>query len=83
MPNTTVTARFYVSEINYNQPHEPDSAKVALRPAYNNGQGNEAWSKATPSGDISLQISNPSAVAFFDAVRRANQNLHIEFSVAP
>lgn len=74
-----VTARFYVSEINYNQPAEPDAARILMRPAYNNGSGNEAWSKATPSGEITLQVSNPSAVAFFDAVRRENANLHLTF----
>jgi hypothetical protein len=37
--------------------------KVQLRPAY--GKGNEAWSKATPGGDLWLAISNPEAQGRF------------------
>lgn len=37
--------------------------KLQMRPCH--GKGNEAWSKATPGGDLWLAISNPEAQGKF------------------
>jgi hypothetical protein len=58
-----ITARFYVAEVT-KRPNQ--SATVVLQPAYANG-ANKDWSQATPSGKIELYVSNPDAVASFEA----------------
>ena len=74
----SVTARFYVAEM-IRRAYDPDAAEIKLKPAYNNGSGNEAWAKATPSGDMMLQVQNPGAVEFFDAAMREKRDLHVTF----
>lgn len=75
-----VTARFYVDEVK-KKAFDPKQAALVLKPAYNNGSGNEAWAKATPSGRIELQISNPDAVAFFNDAMDGGQDLHLTFEL--
>jgi len=29
---------------------------------YGNGKGNESWSKATPSGQLTMTVTNPAAI---------------------
>jgi hypothetical protein len=74
----TVTARFYVANVAH-PAHDPEAANIKLQPAYNNGDGNQAWSKATPSGSIELYITNPSAVEVFRQAQRDRADLHITF----
>lgn len=63
-----VQARFKCTNIR----HIPSStvgetlAEVSFMAAYNQGKGNESWSKWTPSGDIKMMITNPSAIEAFE-----------------
>lgn len=79
--NRTITARFYVSEV---AKSPGGNAKVTLQPAYANGANHE-WSQATPSGKIELFVTNPDAVAFYDAALSLPQSecLEIGFRVVP
>ena len=68
----TVQARFYVKEINHRHTGSPDEVNVEVKlgaafGAYLKGieEGNEDWSKWTPSGDIAITITNPSAIEQF------------------
>jgi hypothetical protein len=74
----SVTARFYVAEMTHRS-YDPDAAEITLKPAYNNGSGNEAWAKATPSGEMKLQVQNHPAVQFFAEAMRDRRDLHITF----
>jgi hypothetical protein len=73
-----VEARFWVKEIvhhhNGGQGDQPVTIKLAA--AYNDGKGNEDWSKWTPQGDISMMVTNPAAVAMFEL----GKHYKIEFS---
>lgn len=74
-----VTARFYVEELT-RRAYNPEHAAVKFKPAYR-GVENKAWSEATPSGEITLQISNPAAVDFFAEALAASHDLHLTFEV--
>jgi hypothetical protein len=77
-----VSARFYVDQIT-RRAYNPEHAEVLLKPAYNNGDGNQAWAEATPSGEIKLQIQNPSAVEWFAArLGVKDHDIHITFDDA-
>lgn len=76
---STVTARFYVAEMT-RRAYDPAAAEIVLKPAYNNGSGNEAWAKATPSGEIKLSVSNASAVEWFAEAMGERRDLHITFA---
>ena len=82
MPASATTLRFYVAELT-RQAHDPEAAKITLNPAYNNGKGNEAWAKATPSGKIELYVSNPPAVEFYALALRERRDIHITMEYAP
>lgn len=48
---------------------QPVTVKLAAH--YNDGKGgNEDWSKYTPSGDISMMITNAAASDFFELGKR-------------
>ena len=70
-----VTARFYVSTIEYG-PGTNASGKVILQPAYANG-ANAEWAQATPSGRIELYVNAEGAMAQFDQWRLDRTDLHI------
>lgn len=70
------TLRFFVSELT-KRAYNPEHAAIILKPAYNNGSGNEAWSEATPSGEITLNVNNPSAVKWFEACLNDKADIHI------
>lgn len=76
-----ITARFYVAEV-AKQPS--GDARLTLQPAYAGGANHE-WSKATPSGKIELYVSNPDAVAFFEAALGLpiDSCLEVGFRVVP
>ena len=42
-----------------------EQVDVELVAAYNDGVGNEDWSKYTPSGEIKMSITNPPASDYF------------------
>ena len=77
----TITARFYVSEV-AKQPG--GNAKITLQPAYAGG-ANRDWSTASPSGKIELFVTNPVAVAFYEAALGLPQIecIEVAFSVVP
>lgn len=63
-----VRAKFWVKEVTHHHNGSPTSDQpvtVKLAAAYNDGKGNEDWSKYTPSGDIVMLITNPAASDFF------------------
>lgn len=69
----TVQAMFYVKEINHRATANPGDVNVEVKlgaafGTYLKGlaEGNKDWSKYTPSGDISITITNPSAIEQFE-----------------
>lgn len=38
---------------------------IRLQPVYAEDGPNKSWSKATPSGEVTMQITNPPAATFF------------------
>lgn len=67
----TVRAKFFVKSILalHNGNHEADQAsEVKLGPVYGTDADdpNASWSKYTPSGEISMTITNPAAVDQFE-----------------
>lgn len=62
-----VQAKFWVSQINHQAPrsNEADSvATIEMQPVY--GEGNEDWSKYTPSGKLEMTVTNPAAIDQFE-----------------
>ena len=70
------TLRCYVSEMS-RFASQPEAAKITLKPAYNNGKGNESWATATPSGEIIIQVNNPSAVQWYQDCMDDKADIHI------
>ena len=69
----TVRAMFYVKEINHRATANPGDVNVEVKMgaafgSYLKGlaEGNKDWSKYTPSGDLSITITNPAAVEQFE-----------------
>lgn len=69
----TVRAMFYVKEINHRATSQPGDVNVEIKMAaafggYLKGlpEGNKDWSKYTPSGELAITITNPSAIAEFE-----------------
>lgn len=69
----TVRAMFYVKEINHRATGDASSVNVEVKMGaafgtYLKGlpEGNGDWSKYTPSGDLSITITNPSAIEQFE-----------------
>ncbi len=63
-----VKARFKCIEIRHIHGASPGGvlAELKFMAAYNDGKGNEDWSKWTPSGEIKMMVTNPAAIAAFD-----------------
>ncbi len=69
----TVRAMFYVKEINHRATGGPGDVNVEVKMGaafggYLRGlpEGNGDWSKWTPSGDLSITITNPAAIEQFE-----------------
>jgi hypothetical protein len=67
----TVRAKFFVKSIQAmtnGDPANDQCSEVKLAPVYgaNADDANAQWSKYTPSGEISMLITNPAAVDQFD-----------------
>ncbi len=69
----SVQAMFYVKEINHRATNQPDAVNVEIKMAaafgtYLNGlpEGNGDWSKWTPSGEMSMTVTNPAAIDQFE-----------------
>lgn len=70
---TLIKAKVSVSHIEESKssgtPEEKYSETVHMHPVYGDGEENKSYSDATPSGSISLAITNKSAWGFFVAGR--------------
>ncbi|RUV98337.1 hypothetical protein EOA88_00420 [Mesorhizobium sp. M5C.F.Ca.IN.020.14.1.1] len=69
----TVRAMFYVKEINHRATPNPGEVNAEIKMAaafgtYLRGlpEGNKDWSKWTPSGELSITITNPAAIEQFE-----------------
>ncbi len=76
MPPSTVVARFYVAEIT-RFAYSAGNRVVKLR-ASTKGEENKAWAAATPTGELSLTISNDRAAVWFE--ERLGQDVAITFA---
>lgn len=63
-----VLARFRCVEVKHLVTATPNDvfATITLVPVYNDGKGNESWSKYTPSGKLEMNVTNPAAIAAFE-----------------
>jgi hypothetical protein len=63
-----VEARFTLNEKKEIWQGMPGSrcCQMLFAAVYGNGKGNESWSKATPSGQLTISVTNPSAIDFFE-----------------
>lgn len=75
-----VRAKFYITTL---EPyHGSKGGTVKLRPVYSqdpNHENKQFWD-ATPGGEISMQINNPGAFAFFS--ERIGKEFYVDFSDA-
>lgn len=67
----TVRAKFFVKTKTYHHNGNPEadqSAEIKLAPVFgvNDHDANRIWSKYTPSGEITMLITNPTAIDQFD-----------------
>lgn len=75
-----VRAKFRVKSLNHLETHDPKEVLVelSLYAVYGDGKGNESWSKYTPSGEITMRITNPAAIEQFSP----GQDFYIDFTPA-
>lgn len=66
----TVRAKFYVKQINHmHHGQDNDATEITMAPVFGtfgDGSANESWSKHTPSGELTMMITNPAAVEKFE-----------------
>ena len=74
-----VIGRFYVDELT-RRGYNPGIGHVKLR-ASTKGEQNKTWAAATPSGEISMAISNESALEWFAA--HLGNDVEIRFAEIP
>mgnify|MGYP000322973180 CR=1 FL=1 len=79
----TVRAKFWVTGIRHLHQPSPDQvfAEITLAPVYAGQDGKPAnadWSKATPSGEIKMGVTNPAAIEKFTL----GQKFYIDFTPA-
>ena len=61
----SVQAKFQVQEIKHVYAGEGNDAATITMQAVTTGEGNESWSKWTPSGELTMHVTNPDAIAKF------------------
>ncbi|KAA0686021.1 hypothetical protein DTW90_34615 [Neorhizobium sp. P12A] len=68
MSAPVVRAKFRVMNIDAAQNADPNNVFVTIRmiPVWEHDGVNKAWSKATPSGELKISITNPAAIDKFD-----------------
>jgi hypothetical protein len=76
---SAVQARFYVSGLS-RFAYDTSSVQVTLQ-AVSRGEHNKSWAAATPAGQITMTIKNPSAASWF--TDRLGQEVSITFAEAP
>ncbi len=68
-----VRAKFFVESIVHEDvPGTDQYASITMRPVfgtYGDGKVNETWSKYTPSGQLTICITNPDAIDAFEKGR--------------
>ena len=74
-----VTLRFYVASVTE---HAGGSHAVVLQPDYKDG-ANKDWSKYTPSGTITLNLSTEASVEFYTTALRNKSTIAIEMVAVP
>lgn len=75
-----VRAKFSINSIElYSVPE--DSGRVKLQAVYGNGTENASWSKATPSGQLEMYISNPDAFIVFKQAFQNKKAVYLDFTV--
>lgn len=57
-----IIAHFYLAEINMSS-YMPKGIKATFKVVGN--EHNKTWAASTPTGELTMQIANPSAVALF------------------
>lgn len=64
-----VRAKFYVKSVREIHTPGPDRvAEIELSPVfgqYDDGEDNASWSKYTPSGELTMTVTNPAAIEQF------------------
>lgn len=63
-----VRAKFRVRDVKHLHASTPEDvcAEISLYAVWGDGKGNESWSKATPSGDLKMLVTNPAAIEKFE-----------------
>ena len=75
-----VRAKFNISSIElYSEPR--DSGRIKLQAVYGNGTENASWSRATPSGQLEMYISNPTAFEVFKEAYHNKKAIYLDFTV--
>lgn len=74
-----VTLRFYVASITE---HAGGNHAIILQPDYKDG-ANKDWSKYTPSGTITLNLSTEASVEFYSEAMRNRSTIAIEMVAVP
>ena len=63
----TVRAKFQCQSIQHLYTGQPGQvAQIKLHAVWGDGKGNESWSKATPSGELTMMITNSDAIDQFE-----------------
>lgn len=76
---SAVQARFYVSQLSRFS-YDTGSVQVVLQ-AVSRGEHNKSWAAATPSGQVTMTVKNPSAASWF--TERLGTEVSVTFSEAP
>lgn len=75
---SSVRAKFIVTKV---EVYQPTSRLIAMKPVYSQDptHENKAFWDATPNGELTMTINNPTAAEFF----RPGEEYYIDFSPAP
>lgn len=74
-----VRAKFFVNEVTEFRSQGSDWRGVRVKASAAMGKGNEAWSEASPSGSLELQITNMAAAEQF----KPGSYVYLNFTEAP
>ncbi|MGO7560552.1 hypothetical protein ACC754_14000 [Rhizobium johnstonii] len=64
-----VRAKFRCLSVTHFADNGPDptpQAEIRFTAVYGNGEENKSWSKWTPSGELKMMVTNPSAIEAFE-----------------
>lgn len=77
----TVHAKFKCASVNFRDPGQADAvnAELKLSAVYGDGKDNASWSKWTPSGELTMVITNPGAAHYF----KAGREYYLKFEEVP